>query len=242
MSECDPHRHIEKGKNITPGYSLSNIKKSEEQADALIALLEKRFDDLAAEGKPMDPEKWFNFVAFDILGEVMFSHPFRFLEEGRDIGNAIENTRFLAMYVSVVGQFVWFHNLTLGNPIFTKLGLQPSSYLFDISHKAFEARRKNPNQRRDMVGMWYENLHKFPDRMQESEVLAAINANVAAGADTVSATLQGIFYHLLRNPKHLQRLRDELDAAQARGELSPIVQYSEAQKLLFLQACVGSPQ
>lgn len=240
MSECDPHRHIEKGKNITPGYSLSNIMKSEERVDAMIELLEQQFDNLSAASKPMDPEKWFNFVAFDILGEVMFSRPFNFLKEARDIGNAIENTRFLAMYVSVVGHFVWFHNLTMGNPLANKLGLQPSSYLFDMSQEAIESRKNNPEQQKDMMGMWFDNLQKFPDRMQESEVVAAITANVSAGADTVSATLQGFFYHLLHHPLHLQRLRGEIDGAQARGELSSIVQYSEAMDLPFLQACVGS--
>ncbi|KAL1959106.1 hypothetical protein VTO42DRAFT_2893 [Malbranchea cinnamomea] len=238
MSECDPHRHIEKGRNITPGYSLSNIIKSEPYVDALIDLLERRFDEHSAAGEPIDPEKWFEFVAFDILGEVMFSQPFKFVEKGEDIGNAIANTRVLAMYVSVVGHFVWFHNLTMGNPLASYLGLQPSSYLLDFSKKAIEARRRNPDIRRDMIGMWFDNLYKNPDKMQESEIMAATNANVSAGADTVSATLQALFYNLLRHPQYLQRVRDELDAAQARGELSPVVQYSEAKNLTFLQACI----
>ncbi|KAJ5479557.1 hypothetical protein N7530_005066 [Penicillium desertorum] len=45
-------------------------------------------------------------------------------------------------------------------------------------------------------------------------------------------------YYLLRHPNYLQRLRDEIDTPQDRDELSPMVQYNEAQRLPFLQACL----
>jgi cytochrome P450 len=94
-----------------------------------------------------------------------------------------------------------------------------------------------------MMQQWLDARAKYPDRMAENEIFAAAVANVGAGVDTVSAALQSLFYYLLRYPQYLQRLRAELDTAQAQGELSPIVQYNEAQKLPFLQACVcNSPE
>lgn len=80
---------------------------------------------------------------------------------------------------------------------------------------------------------------KYPDRMAENEIFAAAVANIGAGADTTSATLQAFFYYLLRNPQYLQRLREEIDTASANGQLSRIVSYAEAQKLPYLQACVS---
>lgn len=91
-----------------------------------------------------------------------------------------------------------------------------------------------------MMQRWLDVRDKYPDRMAENELLAAAVGNVGAGADTVGATAQALIYYLLRHPKYLQRVREEIDTAQARGELSPMVQYNEAQKLPFLQACVSS--
>jgi hypothetical protein len=43
--------------------------------------------------------------AFDVIGEVVFSKPFGFLEQGKDIGNAIQNSLALSAYISVAGYF-----------------------------------------------------------------------------------------------------------------------------------------
>ena len=90
----------------------------------------------------------------------------------------------------------------------------------------------------DMMQGWLDVRAKYPDRMAENELFAAAVGNIGAGADTVGATAQALVYYLLRHPECLQRVRDEIDAAQARGELSAIVQYHEARDLPFFQACV----
>ncbi|KAJ6095580.1 hypothetical protein N7486_006326 [Penicillium sp. IBT 16267x] len=238
MSELDHRRHIEKNRNIASGYALSNIIKSEPYVDAVLELFTNAMDVYAKAGKPFKFETWFTFYAFDVLGEVTFSKSFGFVETGTDIGNAISNTRALALYIAVMGHYTWFHNLTLGNPLLSRLGIQPSSHIFDTCLAAIKARKENPKVRKDMMQQWLDTRAKDPDRMAESEILGAAVANVGAGADTVSSTMQALTYCLIRSPEHLQRLRAEIDAAQAGGELSPIVQYNEAQKLPFLQACM----
>lgn len=239
MSELDPSRHIEKSRNVAAGYALSNIIKSERYVDAVLQTLETRLDELGKSGKPAEFDRWFNYFAFDVLGEVTFSKSFGFVESGTDIRNAIANTRALALYIAVMGHYIWVHHLTLGNPILSRLGIQPSSHIFDTCLAAIDARKKNPESRNDMMQRWLDVRAKDPDRMAESEVFAAAVANIGAGADTVSATSQGLFYYLIRNPQYLKRAREEIDGAQFRGELSPLVQYAEAQKLTFLQACVS---
>lgn len=238
MSELNPHRHIEKNRNVASGYALSNIIKSEPYVDGVLELLTKHVDEHCVTEKPIEFSKWFTFYAFDVVGEVTFSKSFGFVEKGIDVRDAIANTRALALYIAVMGHFTWLHFATLGNPLLSRLGIQPSSHIFDTCLAALDARKKNPDVRQDMMAQWLDTRAKYPDRMAEGEIFAAAVANIGAGADTVSATLQSLFYWLLRSPSYLQRLREELDAAQSRGELSHMVQYSEAQKLPFLQACV----
>ncbi|KAF9890363.1 hypothetical protein FE257_006030 [Aspergillus nanangensis] len=236
MSETDPQRHIEKGKNVAAGYALSNIIKSEPYVDDIVRALKTQLDKLSAsesDDQPAHLDRWFNYFAFDVVGEVTFSRSFGFVQAGIDIGGAIANARHLSVYVSIMGHFIWLHNLTLGNPLLSTLGLIPASHLFDTCVAAVEARKKNPDTRSDMMARWL-SVRDHPER----EVFAAAVTNVGAGAETVSASLQTFVYYLLRNPVYLERLRKEIDAAQARGELSPVLQYSEAQKLPYLQACI----
>ncbi|RAH72484.1 cytochrome P450 [Aspergillus aculeatinus CBS 121060] len=251
MSELSPQRHIHKSRNIAAGYALSNIIKSEPQVDALLVRLEEQLDRLIASGQPVQFDRWFNYFAFDVVGEVTFSSPFDFLATGTDIRHAIANSRALALYIAIVGHYVWLHNLTLGNPLLSRLGLQPTSHIFDtclaaIDHRQRQSQEKTPATtptstvppRLDMMERWLTTRQQHPERMAESEIMGACVANVGAGADTTSATLQAFVYHLIRHPQYLAKLRQELDEAQARGELSPIVSYAEATKLPYLQACI----
>ncbi|KAJ6005490.1 hypothetical protein N7451_003434 [Penicillium sp. IBT 35674x] len=238
MSELDPTRHIQKTRNLSAGFSLTNITKMEPYIDSVLETFKIRFDELSATGGTVQFQDWFSFFAFDVLGEVTFSKSFGFVESGTDIRNAIANTGSLVYYIAVVGNYVWFHYLTLGNPLFSRLGLQPSSHIFDTCLIAVENRKKNPEIRYDMMQRWLDVRASHPDRLSEKDIFAAAVANIGAGAETISATAQAVIYYLLKNPQYMKRVREEIDAAQARGELSSVIQNSEAAKLPFFQACL----
>jgi cytochrome P450 len=239
MSELEPIRHIQKTRSLSAGFSLSNIAKTEPYIDNVLKLFMTRFDELCASGTPVEFQNWFSFFAFDVLGEVTFSKSFGFVQSGIDIRNAIANTGALVYYISVIGNYLWFHHLTLGNPLFSRLGLQPSSHIFDTCLLAIESRKKNPEVRHDMMQRWLDVREKQPDRLTENDIFGAAVANIGAGAETVSATAQAVVYNLIRLPELLKKVTEEIDTAQMRGELSQVVQFSEAIKLPFLQACVS---
>ena len=239
MSELHPLRHIQKTRHLSAGFSLSNISKTEPYIDNVLRLFKTRFDELSDSGAPVEFEKWFSFFAFDVLGEVTFSKSFGFVESGTDIRNAIANTGSLVYYISIMGNYIWFHNLTLGNPLVSRLGLQPNSHIFDTCLLAVDNRKKNPEIRHDMMQRWLDVRETHPDRLSEKDIFAAAVANIGAGAETISATAHAVLYNIVRNPEYMKRAQAEIDAAQSRGELSSLIQYSEAAKLTFLQACVS---
>ena len=72
MSELDSTEHVRKQRNIAAGYALSNIIKSEPYVDATIELLEKNLDRMSQAGEKVNLDHWFNYCAFDIVGEVAF--------------------------------------------------------------------------------------------------------------------------------------------------------------------------
>ncbi|KAL2794547.1 cytochrome P450 [Aspergillus keveii] len=238
MSELDPVRHIQKTRNLSAGFSLSNIAKTEPYIDNVLQLFMTRLDQLATNGSPVEFQDWFSFFAFDVLGEVTFSKSFGFVHSGFDIRNAIANTGLLVYYIALMGNYVWFHYLTLGNPLFSRLGLQPNSHIFDTCLLAVDNRKKNPEVRHDMMQRWMDIRAAHPERLSEQDIFGAAVANIGAGAETISSTAQAVIYYLLKNPEYLKRVREEIDNARKAGELSRVVQYSEAARLPFLQACL----
>jgi cytochrome P450 len=241
MSELDPKRFKERTKNLSAGFTLSNILKSEHEIDTQMSLFFSRLDGLAANEESVEFDKWFNYIAFDCLGLVTFSRSFGFVEEGTDIRGAIANTHALAIYIAVMGHFVWLHNLTLGNPLMSKLGFQPSSHIFDTAREAIEERSRVTEEKHDMMEEWLRVRRTHPERMSEKEIFANASTNIGAGSDPIATVLQVLVYHLLKHPQHMQKLRNELDEAQSRGQLSRIVSYAESQNLPYLRACVCSP-
>ena len=224
--------------NVAAGYSLSNTLKNEPYIDRTITLMEQRLDEVAQNGGPIDLSKWIHFLTWDILGEVTFSKRFGFLDQGKDVGKSIANTFALALYVTTAGYIQWLHALLLGNPILRWLDIQPSEHTYQTCVTSVNERKGNTEARVDMVEHWMNMRAKHPERMSEKDIMCAVAGNIGAGGDTVAISLQAFFYFLLKNPIHLHRLREEIDASKARGELSPIVTNVEAQGLPYLQACV----
>lgn len=233
MSEVDPKRQVSRAKNLASAFTSTNLLKAEQHMDRLIELLETRLGQLADARKPVEFDKWFNYMAFDIVGEMAFSSPFGFLESGKDIGGAIENTRLMTLYTAVAGFFYYLHRITLGSSLVTRLGLMPTQHIFETTLRAINRRRNNPEVRFDMLEHWKQNV--AAGRMKENDLFGSTNMTIGARADTISASLQSFFYYLIRYPKHLERVKEQVRSAKT----SKIVSYSEAQSLLFLQACVS---
>ena len=107
--------------------------------------------------------------------------------------------------------------------------------------KNIAARKENPEARVDMMEHWMTQHAKYSERMSEKDIFCAAIGNLGAGGDMLGSVQRAVFYYLLKeDPKHLQRLRKEIDTASADGLLSPVVSYAGAQKLPFLQAVADS--
>ncbi|KAL4816232.1 cytochrome P450 [Aspergillus spinulosporus] len=216
MSTTDSKRRVELAKNVASAYTLSNVIKSEKYMNETISLMLDRFDQFSDKQQPVEFDHWFNYLAFDIVGEVVFSQRFGFIEGGKDIDGSIANLRSLNAYITAAGYFQWLHDLTLGNPLLSKLNLLPNNHVFDTATAALRRHR-----------------------MTITHLQAVATGTVGAGADTVSAALQSFVYHMLRKPQCLEKLRAEIAVERAQGRCNdPIVSFAHAQNMAYLQACI----
>ncbi|KAK3310492.1 cytochrome P450 [Chaetomium strumarium] len=239
MSALDPRKKAERSRNLAPGYRLSNVIKSEDAISRTIEMLLDWMDAYAEKHEPMQLDRFFTYTAFDVVGEVLFSKKFGFLQQGADIRNAISNSLALNAFATVLGFFQpW--NRIIANPFVTWLQITPMGHLFDIAMTALNEREKNQDARFDVVAHWFRMLAQHPERMQLRDIHVQTINSVSAGADTVSCGLQSFIYHMLRHPTAWHRVRAEIDAAcRERGLCADrVVAFDHAQQLPYLQACI----
>jgi cytochrome P450 len=65
-----------------------------------------------------------------------------------------------------------------------------------------------------------------------------MTTNVFAGSDTTASALRGIFLSLLKNPKTLAKLRDELDKCRSPDRIGTVYTSEEAEACRYLQAVI----
>lgn len=186
MSTLDPKQKLERSKWLVPGYSLSNILKSEEHISNNIATLLDWMDRYAAQKKPMDLCEYLTYTTLDNTGEVIFSQPFGLIKEGRDIGNAIKNNLTLNPLVAAAGFFIWAYVALVANPVITWTGLLPMGHLFDTTAAAMKKRKENPDARFDIAAHWFKTQRDNPDKLSNRDIEAAATMGVGAGGDTTS--------------------------------------------------------
>jgi cytochrome P450 len=239
MSTTDPKKKVEKSKYIADAYTFSNILRSEEHVDRTFELFISWLDRYATSKQPMELSTFMSFATFDVIGEVVFSKPFGFLEQGKDVGNAIQNSLALSAYISVAGYFRWINIALLANPVMTWLTFLPMGHLFDTVKDVLADREENANTRYDAVQYWLNQHERHPGKLTIREINTQALAAVGVGSDTVAAGMQSFVYHMIRKPDAWARAYSEVAQAVRMGMCrDPVVFYADAQRLDFVQACV----
>ncbi|EXJ85585.1 hypothetical protein A1O1_05950 [Capronia coronata CBS 617.96] len=187
---------------------------------------------------PRNMSNWFNWLTFDIMGDVIFGIRYNLLTSAihRRIPEAIEHSN---VRVSVL----------LQSPIIRQIG-RIDRWLFP---KAIGAR----NQFLTFVGGLVDQCMKpectpiartvvsilrsshdplTGDKLTARELLAESTTLCVAGADTSSTALAAIFFYLSHTPRAYQRLKREVrDAFESEDEIQTGPTLA---KLTYLRACI----
>ncbi|KAL9062723.1 MAG: hypothetical protein Q9157_008685 [Trypethelium eluteriae] len=91
----DRTEHSRKRKTISHTFSLKSVGQFEQYMHHNLEELVKQWDRISANAHgqyaKMDALHWFNYLAFDIIGDLAFGAPFGMLEKGKDIAEVRES-------------------------------------------------------------------------------------------------------------------------------------------------------
>ncbi|KAF2186764.1 cytochrome P450 [Zopfia rhizophila CBS 207.26] len=151
----------------------------------------------------------------------------RQLDNAALLGEAVHFDEWFVFYSSTLLVKLRFHPRSVISSV--DLRIQPNAKIMAISTPIVQARRENHKPRKDMMTEWLSMRSKPPEKMKDSRIDDAALLNIVAGAEA-------FFYWLLRAPRHLEKLRAEINEAQAKMLLSPVECIGSFLKVAVLSA------
>ncbi|CAO1597111.1 hypothetical protein XANCAGTX0491_000936 [Xanthoria calcicola] len=172
----------------------------------LIAGLRKQCQEF---GGKADLSKWFNWTAFDIIGDLAFGEPFDCLKETTYqpwVAMLMNNHRYIVL-MSVTLRFPPLHKLAAR--------LVPQKVVRDrmdhhsMSKEKVDRRLERTTDRPDFTS--YILRHNgTKGGMSREEIQLNAATFIAAGSETSAALLAGAIWSLLHNPTYMDRLQREI--------------------------------
>lgn len=205
-----------------------------------VDLLMKRLDEkvaASADSKAViDVGQWYNFVTFDIMGDLCFGESFHCLEESHyHPWVAILFSNFKAAALAASCRYVPGVDRVL-RLMLPKSVTQKRRDHFDMIKARVEHRlRQRGTEQKNIDFMAYILHYNDEKGMTISEIEATLPFVIVAGSETTATALAGITNCLVNHPETLQQLVDEI-----RGSFthSADMTFEAISKLPFLGAVI----
>jgi len=228
----DRAEHTRKRKTVSHTFSAKSVGQFEQYMHHNLELLQKQWDQRAATKNggwyQMDALNWFNYLAFDVIGDLAFGAPFGMLEKGRDFAEvrktpdaeptfapAIEvlNRRGeVSGTIGILPQIKPYAKY-LPDPFFSN-GMKAIENLAGIAVARVNERLARPDTDRvDLLARLMEGRDETGNKLGRKELTAEALTQLIAGSDTTSNTSCALLFHCLQHPAVIRKLQRELDDA-----------------------------
>lgn len=255
----DRAEHSRKRKTISHTFSTKSISQFEEYMHNNLSLFVSQWDRLSGSAPDkgyakLDSLHWFNYLAFDIIGDLAFGKPFGMLAKGKDVCEIRKTPESPVTYAPAVevlnrrgevsGTLGCYPQLKpyakwLPDPFFSK-GLAAVENLAGIAVACVSTRldgEKTDHERVDLLARLMEGRDENGEKLGRSELTAEALTQLIAGSDTTSNTSCAILYWVLKTPGVLQKLQKELDAAIPAGKEVP--DFMQVKDLPYMQHVIN---
>ncbi|KXH41590.1 hypothetical protein CSAL01_01092 [Colletotrichum salicis] len=243
FTATNPELHKALKRPVAQKYSMTSIRTLEYLVDPCTQMFTDAMADM--QGQVVDLGTWVQWYAFDVIGAITFSRRFGFMETRSDVNGVISGIEKGLKYGGLVGQVPVLHKYLLGNVtlrnILAKIGMDDP--LLIVQNMVMESlgdydAKQDSSERGDFLAYLRREQASTGEHMSTRDTMNHLMNNLLAGSDTTGIALRALFYYVLRDKRVYDILQKEIDEAQERGELSPVVTFGESQKLEYLQACV----
>lgn len=257
--------HQRKRRILSSAYALKNLEAWEHKVTDKTSRLITAFDSRCTAPLPsgtrptkedltVDYRSWTNFFTLDAIADIGLSERLGFLDAGDDlcVAERMDGTTYKINYrqclhataraqAGLVWAYSWF-------PLLSRVSNLIPSYrrrwvLNEGWNDIVYARAQNRLRRyrageklEDFFQCLMEDKAGNANGMEWGEVVAEVSIMMNAGSDTTAIAMNNVLFQLLKNPRALAKLRDEVDAVMETGER--VASYDKVRHLPYLRACL----
>lgn len=215
---CTEEEHARFRRILAPAFSERYTAAQEpfvrSHVDKLVSKLEERIEDSSSRGSTdVDAVEWINYVAFDIIGDLVWGSSFGCLD-GLTTHPWIQTvSQFKAATIVTSAKFYpWLYALLMA--ITPSSALNAVMEMWRVTEHKVRDRIATGSNRPDIIGQLLK-AEKDPALESMSREEMEVNAMilVAAGSESVTTVLAGLLNYLLRSPDDLAAVTGEVRTA-----------------------------
>ena len=234
---CNDEDHTRMRKLLSHAFSDAALRQQEpimaEYFELLVNQLKKRID--GEEKGEVDLKKWYNFLTFDIIGDLCFGESFGALESGeyhKWMGNLLGGAKYGR--IMVIATFYQPLMMILRG----LMAMIPAVGRAQKEHDEFtnvktQARLDRKTDRNDF--MTYILRHNDERGMSKDEIMNSSGLLIIAGSETTATLLSGLTYYLLKHPAAYEKVKAEVRNAFEKAE---DISLTSTGHLPYLFACM----
>ncbi|KAK7748731.1 hypothetical protein SLS53_000754 [Cytospora paraplurivora] len=206
----DPASHAEQRRALSHAFSSRALRDQETVINQYVDLLLKQIGKLGSGGgNAVNVTAAWNWLTFDIIGDLAFGEPFGCLGEGT------------SHWVDLIFDYIQYSigrrsARTLGplGKIYLRLFFTRKTAQGYDEHKRLQNDKARRRIGRGSMGRddFFDHLIKN-DSLTEDVLIGNANTLLVAGSETTATALSGLTWYLLKNPTCLSKLAEEVHSS-----------------------------
>ncbi|KAG8157410.1 hypothetical protein KVR01_012794 [Diaporthe batatas] len=214
------HEHHKRlRRQLNHAFSTESMYEQEPIVMKYLDLWTSKLSQKAQSGEIFNIIPWFNFLSFDIIGDLVFAESFGCIEKGDYhpwVANVFESVPAGGFY-RVTKQFPWL------GPILRNLGSSAESLKRDAEGRQFasekalarKAQGESPGGRRDFMTYMLRKNRDGQPGFADQDLALNMPTIITAGSETTATAMSGLTWHLSQPQfrHHYDRLVAEIRGA-----------------------------
>lgn len=238
ISMADNETHARQRRALSHGFSQQALWGQEDIVQSFVTKLMSNLQGFADQKQSFNIVDWFNFMTFDVIGELAFGESFGCLDRGdfhfwitlifRAVqAGAIETaTRRIATPGSPLQQYLmkWIPN---------EMRTQRKDHLAYSREKVLKRLADTKSEQKDFI--YYIVRQSKRIDLSQDEIIVNGALFIVAGSETTAMTLSALTNFMIAHPDKLAKLQEEVRGAFSREE---DITVEKATNLQYLNACI----
>ncbi|KAL1846530.1 hypothetical protein Plec18167_005356 [Paecilomyces lecythidis] len=262
----DKSDHARKRKILSSAYALKNLEEWEFKVADVSRKLIKAFDARCTDPLPsnqlpkkedltVDYRNWTVLFTASAIASIGLSEDLGFLDDGSDKviseskDGSTKTVSFRECHAAtgrvsyeLVWSYDWFKTFKRASKLvssnYRRLWSLDGDWGGIIYNRATTRLKRYMAGEKldDFFSAMMEDKNGSPHNLEWGEIVAEISIMMNAGHDTTAISLRNTLFFLLKNPRCMKKLREELDEILDEGDV--VAPYSKVKHLPYLRACI----